>query len=211
VLYGLLFVLHSNKRPTFAPVTFDSNGAAAKKVAKDDQKIYAPPSGKFSEKAGSYEGWRCVLGCSFLSHWYTVKDHLVGILYPEDNFICEMIMMIFFVCNNCSRYVRLQTCDASYLLWLAAFLWSNFCVNASALCRRDEDDLLHVVRRRPRARSLAVQPGSTWSWWPWLPTILTSLTAIICGISTDCSGDKWPMNVRWQQLHWHLELLSTTA
>jgi len=56
LLYGLLSVLHSNKRPTFAPVTFDSDGSAAKKVAKDDQKIYAPPGGKFSEKAGSYEG-----------------------------------------------------------------------------------------------------------------------------------------------------------
>lgn len=56
MLYGLLSVLHSNKRPTFAPVTFDSDGSAAKKVAKDDQKIYAPPGGKFSEKAGSYEG-----------------------------------------------------------------------------------------------------------------------------------------------------------
>jgi len=38
-------------------VTFDSNGAsAAKKVAKNDQKIYAPPGGKFSERAGTYEG-----------------------------------------------------------------------------------------------------------------------------------------------------------
>jgi len=55
-LYAVLSVVCRSKRPLFAPVTFDSDGAAAKKVAKSDQKIYAPPSGKFSEKAGSYEG-----------------------------------------------------------------------------------------------------------------------------------------------------------
>lgn len=51
-----LLVVYRQKRPTFAPVTFETNGAAARKVAKNDKKIYAPPSGKFSEKAGSYEG-----------------------------------------------------------------------------------------------------------------------------------------------------------
>jgi len=50
------YVLFRQKRPTFAPVTFASNGAAVKKVAKNDQKIYSPPSGKFSERAGTYEG-----------------------------------------------------------------------------------------------------------------------------------------------------------
>jgi len=49
-------MMHRMKRSTFAPVTFESNGATAKKVAKNDQKIYAPPSGKFSERAGTYEG-----------------------------------------------------------------------------------------------------------------------------------------------------------
>jgi len=51
------FVTYSQKRPTFAPVTFESNGASgAKKVAKNDQRIYSPPGGKFSERAGTYEG-----------------------------------------------------------------------------------------------------------------------------------------------------------
>ncbi|XP_014676482.1 PREDICTED: apoptosis inhibitor 5-like [Priapulus caudatus] len=41
------------------PITFDSGDTPAKKstttVAKEDRKIYAPPSGKFSDKAGSYQ------------------------------------------------------------------------------------------------------------------------------------------------------------
>lgn len=53
---AFLLVICRQKRPTYAPVTFETNGAAARKVAKSDKKIYAPPSGKFSEKAGSYEG-----------------------------------------------------------------------------------------------------------------------------------------------------------
>jgi len=51
-----LFMVYRQKRSTFAPVTFETNGAAARKFAKSDKKIYAPPSGKFSEKAGLYEG-----------------------------------------------------------------------------------------------------------------------------------------------------------
>jgi hypothetical protein len=39
------------------PVKFgDSDNTAVKRVAKGDQKIYAPPSGKFSEKAGNFQG-----------------------------------------------------------------------------------------------------------------------------------------------------------
>ena len=49
-------MMYRQKRPTFAPVTFESNGATAKKVAKNDQKIYSPPGGKFSERAGTYQG-----------------------------------------------------------------------------------------------------------------------------------------------------------
>lgn len=41
------------KRPSFTPVKFDS-GEPQKKIAKTEQKIYAPPGGKFSEKAGNY-------------------------------------------------------------------------------------------------------------------------------------------------------------
>ncbi|KAK7098622.1 apoptosis inhibitor 5-like [Littorina saxatilis] len=37
------------------PITYSSNGAsAAKKAHKDDRQLYAPPSGKFSEKAGTF-------------------------------------------------------------------------------------------------------------------------------------------------------------
>jgi hypothetical protein len=43
------------KRSAITPVTFDSD-AGAKKPNKNDQKIYAPPSGKFSDKAGNYAG-----------------------------------------------------------------------------------------------------------------------------------------------------------
>lgn len=41
------------KRPSFTPVTFSSD-EPAKKLAKTEQKRYAPPGGKFSEKAGVY-------------------------------------------------------------------------------------------------------------------------------------------------------------
>lgn len=41
------------KRPSFTPVKFDS-GEPPKKLTKTEQKIYAPPGGKFSEKAGNY-------------------------------------------------------------------------------------------------------------------------------------------------------------
>ena len=54
-----ILLLCRQKRPTIAPVSFDSNGAAAKRVAKNDQRIYSPPSGKFSEKAGTYQGSFC--------------------------------------------------------------------------------------------------------------------------------------------------------
>jgi len=56
-MHLLPMVICSQKRPTFAPVTFDTNGATSKKVAKNDQRIYSPPSGKFSEKAGTYQGY----------------------------------------------------------------------------------------------------------------------------------------------------------
>lgn len=46
----------AQKRSTFAPVTFESSESSSKKIAKNDQKIYSPPSGKFSEKAGTFEG-----------------------------------------------------------------------------------------------------------------------------------------------------------
>jgi len=45
------------KRSNFTPVTFGggaNDGPAVKKSAKDDRKMYAPPSGKFSEKAGQF-------------------------------------------------------------------------------------------------------------------------------------------------------------
>jgi len=43
------------KRPSFTPVKFDA-GEPAKKITKTEQKIYAPPGGKFSERAGNYPG-----------------------------------------------------------------------------------------------------------------------------------------------------------
>jgi len=56
-LHYSVCMVNRQKRSTFAPVTFESDGAAVKKVAKNDQKIYSPPSGKFSEKAGTYQGY----------------------------------------------------------------------------------------------------------------------------------------------------------
>lgn len=37
------------------PITFETNGAGGKKPHKQDRSIYHPPSGKFSEKAGTFE------------------------------------------------------------------------------------------------------------------------------------------------------------
>jgi hypothetical protein len=42
------------KRSAITPVKFDSE--TVKKAAKNDQKMYTPPGGKFSEKAGTYQG-----------------------------------------------------------------------------------------------------------------------------------------------------------
>ena len=56
MLYAVLPVVCRQKRSTFAPVTFESSESSSKKIAKNDQKIYSPPSGKFSEKAGTFEG-----------------------------------------------------------------------------------------------------------------------------------------------------------
>jgi len=45
------------KRSNYTPVTFGGGAndePAAKKVSKDDRKMYAPPSGKFSVKAGQF-------------------------------------------------------------------------------------------------------------------------------------------------------------
>jgi len=42
------------KRSAITPVTFDKDGA--KKPAHNDVKVYAPPGGKFSERAGTYQG-----------------------------------------------------------------------------------------------------------------------------------------------------------
>jgi len=52
---ALVKFICSQKRPAITPVTFDSDGA--KKIPpKTDQKMYMPPGGKFSEKAGTYQG-----------------------------------------------------------------------------------------------------------------------------------------------------------
>lgn len=52
------------KRPGITPITFESDGSAPKKSTKvsadrgpkKDRSIYTPPSGKFSEKAGTFQG-----------------------------------------------------------------------------------------------------------------------------------------------------------
>ena len=45
--------VNSQKRIT--PVTYETNGASqAKKANREARQLYAPPSGKFSEKAGTY-------------------------------------------------------------------------------------------------------------------------------------------------------------
>lgn len=41
------------KRPSFTPIKFDS-GEPQKKIGRTEQKIYSPPGGKFSEKAGVF-------------------------------------------------------------------------------------------------------------------------------------------------------------
>lgn len=49
-----IFDYNSVKR-SFTPVKFDSN-EPQKKGSKTEQKIYAPPGGKFSDKAGNFPG-----------------------------------------------------------------------------------------------------------------------------------------------------------
>lgn len=75
-------------------MTFDSDSAAAKKVAKGDQKIYAPPSGKFSEKAGTYQG-EFLLHMSYLQTMFIChsqsnekKTFCAGDLYV-DKVVCS--------------------------------------------------------------------------------------------------------------------------
>lgn len=43
---------YSQKR---TPITFETNGAGGKKAHKEDRSLYHPPSGKFSEKAGTFQ------------------------------------------------------------------------------------------------------------------------------------------------------------
>ena len=47
----------SQKRPGYTPITFDGDSPAAKKVNKQEaRKLYAPPTGRWSDNAGTYQG-----------------------------------------------------------------------------------------------------------------------------------------------------------
>ena len=46
------------KRPGYKAITYESGAAPAKKAFKGPREIYAPPSGKFSERAGAYAAGR---------------------------------------------------------------------------------------------------------------------------------------------------------
>lgn len=48
----IMYLIFRQKR---TPITFETNGAGGKKPHKQDRSIYHPPSGKFSEKAGTFE------------------------------------------------------------------------------------------------------------------------------------------------------------
>ena len=50
-----VFLFYSQKRTAIQPITFEGG---AKKSKSGDQARYAPPSGKFSDKAGTYNPGR---------------------------------------------------------------------------------------------------------------------------------------------------------
>lgn len=44
------------KRSSITPITYEGGAPAQKKTSKGDLRMYSPPGGKFSEKAGTYTG-----------------------------------------------------------------------------------------------------------------------------------------------------------